>query len=328
MLVSSTAAPLLATCPYINQVLIEPKRTSIRFQLISERQYDCAFVLRKSVSMALMCKMAGIRTVVGYDKQRWFEPLGYKRWGLLLDRKARYPSLKTIVPQPISHLSLLKVCDLEPIDNHLELWTTHEDQQQVSQWMTRDTITPDDPEKPLAVLHTVSASHGKSFPIARFIKAVQTLDSLGYQIICTGTKADQTGYEQLETLAKVKIHNWAGLSGLRQTVALYEKTSLILTVDSSPIHLAAAAGIPDIIGVFGPTNEKQWGPHSATSRFWPVLLDLPCRPCYAKICSHNSCRTQLTDDMIDEAVHQAHQARINKILDNPVQSIQEVQASP
>ena len=94
----------------------------------------------------------------------------------------------------------------------------------------------------------------------------------------------------------VGLINLAGETSLRETCALYRRTALLLTVDSSPIHIGAAAGVPKIVGVFGPTNEKQWGPHFSpgTGDFRPVFIDLPCRPCYAKVCSHNNCRMLLT----------------------------------
>jgi ADP-heptose:LPS heptosyltransferase len=96
--------------------------------------------------------------------------------------------------------------------------------------------------------------------------------------------------------------NLAGKTTLRETFALYQRIQLLLTVDSSPIHLAAAAGVPNIVGVFGPTNHKQWGPHGEGIQFKPVFMDLPCRPCYAKVCEHNNCKVQLTGNQIAKAV--------------------------
>lgn len=299
VLVSKTSAALLEPCPYVNQVLIEPKKTSDRLQLLSKGGYDAAFILRKSVTMAVMCRMAGIRTLIGYDKQRWFEPIGYKRWGLFLDFRGRYPSLKTETPQPVSHLGLLEACGLPVHDTHLELWTTPEDETKVSAILDTAGVVID---RPMAVIHTVSASHGKSIEIEKFVAPVQNLAQRGFQILCTGVESDSGLYDRLAVRSGVPLMNLAGKTTLRETVALYRKIRMIVTVDSSPIHLAAAAGVPEIVGVFGPTNEKQWGPYSTQSRFQPVYIDLPCRPCYAKICEHNSCRVQLTGAQISDAI--------------------------
>jgi heptosyltransferase-2 len=297
LLASRTTAPLMETCPYLNHVLIEPKATGEKLALLKERQYDTVFLLRKSVSMAALCRLAGVKQLIGYDKQRF--PFGYKRWGWFLHHQARYPSLRTETPQPVSHLGLLSACGLEATDSHLELWTTSEDERRINTLLREASL---DPDRPMAVLHAASASHGKQIELSKFSESLQKLNQAGYQLLATGTENDQAGYEALAQQAGVPLHNLAGKTSLRETFALYKRLRLLLTVDSSPIHLAAAAGVPQVVGVFGPTNHLQWGPHNPTTRFAPVFIDLPCRPCYPKTCSHNNCRTLITGSLVAQAV--------------------------
>jgi ADP-heptose:LPS heptosyltransferase len=270
-----------------------------RLNLLRTNQYDTAFILRKSFTMALLCHFAGIHTLVGYDKQRFFKPLGYKRWGWLLNYQAPYPSLKTEIPQPISHLSLLKSIGAQVQDTHLELWSTPQDDEHLAEILQERNVQLN---MPIAVIHMVSASHGKSFEPEKFESAIRYLVQNGFQVMCTGAPQDAFQYDLLASSTGLPLINLAGKTSLRETYALYKKAQLILTVDSSPIHLAAAAGIPKIVGVFGPTNEKQWGPYASKSQFQPVYIDLPCRPCYAKICEHNSCRTTLTETHVLQGI--------------------------
>lgn len=296
LLASNVTAQLMETCPYLDQVLVEPKSSFERLELIRGRGYDTVFLLRKSITMALLCKLAGVHNVIGYDKQRF--PFGYKRWGWFLDRKAPYPSLKTDTPQAVSHLGLISACGLPIFDDHLELWTTESDEQHVTSLLQEHDV---DPNRPMAVLHATSASHGKQIELSKFADSVRHLQQAGYQILTTGTQAERNLYEQLAREQQLPLINLAGLTSLRETFALYRRIQLLLTVDSSPIHLAAAAGVPTIVGVFGPTNERQWGPHNPQSDFRPVFIDLPCRPCYAKVCSHNNCKEMLTGQQICQA---------------------------
>ncbi len=294
VLVSKTTQSLLEPCPYIDDVWVEPKRKSDLLQQLKAKKFDSAFVLRKSVTFAALTKLAGIPLVVGYDKQRFFQPLHYKRWGWFLDTKARYPSLRTETHQAEHHLSLLNAIGLEPKDNNLELWTTDEDEKTVSQLLTRDSLE----NKKLAVIHATSASHGKMLRIEKYVLSVQKLAEAGFHIIATGIDSDKPLYDSLAELSGVEIYNWAGETSLRQTVALYKKIDTILTVDSSPLHMAAAVGVPNITAVFGPTNEKQWGVLNSAIDFRPVFKELSCRPCYAKVCSHNNCReTMMAEDI-------------------------------
>ena len=295
VLCSKTAAPLLEPSPYIRHVLIEPKGTMARLQQL-QGGYDLAFVLRKSVTMAAMCKLAGIPRVIGYDKQRF--PWGYKRWGWFLDATARYPSLRTETPQPVSHLQLLAATGLPTGDSALELWATPEEEAKVQSLLANRSGKR-------AGLHLASASHGKTFAPKKFLPALKLLHQAGYTVYCTGTAGDQDLYASLTEQSGVPLVNLAGQTSLRETFSLYQQLDLLLTVDSSPIHFGAAAGIPQIVGVFGPTNERQWGPHHPAVTFHPVFLDLPCRPCYAKVCSHNRCRVDLSELQIEAAVRRA-----------------------
>lgn len=302
VLASRTTASLLEPCPYADHILSEPTSLAELMALLRNGHYDAAFILRKSFTMALACRLAGIPYLVGYDKQRFPRPIGYKRWGVLLNSRMTYPSLRTDTPQAISHLGLLQVCGLEPKDDYLELWATDEDEAAVDQLLAKNGA---DCSQPMAIIHTASASHGKTLDGTKYIPALQHLHQAGYQLLCTGTAQDISGYETLGHQANVPIFNFSGKTSLRETFALYRRVSLILTVDSGPIHLAAAANVPRIVGVYGPTNEKQWAPHSRKSQFWPVFVDLPCRPCYAKVCSHNNCRVTLTESQILDAVCKA-----------------------
>ncbi len=302
VLASRATATLLEPCPYVQNIFPEAPSLPALAAWLYQSRYDAVFILRKSFTMALACRLAGIPHIAGYDKQRFPKPIGYKRWGLLLDYRATYPSLRTDVHQAVSHLGLLRACGLEPKDDHLELWPTEEDEAAVEHMLTENGV---DKAEPMAVIHTVSASHGKTIDPAKYAPAIRHLHESGYQLLSTGTAEDYPQYDMLARQAGVLIHNFSGKTSLRETFALYKRVRLILTVDSGPIHMAAAANVPEIVGVYGPTNEKQWAPHSRESTFRPVFVDLPCRPCYAKVCSHNNCRVTLTGDQILDAVREA-----------------------
>ncbi len=269
VLVSKTAAPLLADCPYIDTLLVEPAKAKERIPLIRSGQYDTAIILRKSFTIAWSCQQAGIKNRIGYDKQRFMKPISFKRWGLLLDYKTPYPSRKTHVHQAISHLSHLHAFGLSAVNDYLELWTSDKEERTIQTLLDTQAISP---EKPLAIIHSVSASSGKSVPIRHFASAVQHLNQTGYEIICTGLSNDISTYEKLAEASQIPIHNFAGKTTLKETFALYKRAHFILSVDSSPIHIAAAAGVPKIAGIYMTTNEKQWGPHSSKSLFFPAII--------------------------------------------------------
>ncbi|MEB3287791.1 MAG: glycosyltransferase family 9 protein [Vampirovibrionales bacterium] len=279
VMASKTAAPVLANCPYLDGLHHEPRGLFKRLAFLRSGHYDLVILLRKSVSMALLCQLAGIPAVVGYDKQRY--PWGFKRWALGLDGVTRYPGRGTDTAQALHHLAMLNVLGKNVQDRYLELWTTPEETQAVERLLESYGLESYriDPERPMAVLHAVSASFGKSVEIKRFIPALSYLLEKNYQVVLTGVAADREIYERvLEALPQFSaIHNFAGKTTLGETVALYRKAQLLLTVDSSPVHLGLAVGVPRIMAIYGPTNYRQWGAYDgvrpaseAPSVFLPV----------------------------------------------------------
>lgn len=63
---------------------------------------------------------------------------------------------------------------------------------------------------------------------------------------------------------------------LGQLAALMERADLFLGVDSAPMHMAAAVGVP-VVAVFGPSNDVDWSPWGKNNR----VVRRPC-PCLEK----------------------------------------------
>lgn len=80
----------------------------------------------------------------------------------------------------------------------------------------------------------------------------------------------------------------------------------VVSACSGASHLAAWAGVP-IVGLYGPTNPGFTGPFS--KRLYPVRLGFACSPCYradfVSGCASPSCMSDITVDMVSEAVSAA-----------------------
>jgi len=81
--------------------------------------------------------------------------------------------------------------------------------------------------------------------------------------------------------------------------ALYERANLVITIDSGPMHLAAAMGTP-VVALFGPTAPWRTGPFGPEHTV--LRVELACSPCLKRQCRYNhECMEQLTVDQVVEA---------------------------
>lgn len=98
--------------------------------------------------------------------------------------------------------------------------------------------------------------------------------------------------------------NLCGRTSLRQLAALIAGARMVVTADSTPMHMAAAFGRP-LVALFGPTHPCRTGPYR---RLGDVLrLGVPCSPCYLRRrseCPYDlRCMNELSVDVVlSEAV--------------------------
>lgn len=70
----------------------------------------------------------------------------------------------------------------------------------------------------------------------------------------------------------------AGRLSVGALAALYRRSSLVIGIDSGPLHLAAMVGTP-VVGLYGPLSVEQWGPWSSPEMYRLARVSLPCSPC-------------------------------------------------
>ena len=124
----------------------------------------------------------------------------------------------------------------------------------------------------------------KRWPVEHFAALVRPLRDRGLDVFVAGA-ADVAGFELPDA------RSLAGRTSLKQLVALLGRASAVVANDSGPMHIAAALGVP-LVTPFGPTNPVRTGPYGRPETV--IQLDLVCRPCYSRTCSHQSCMKWIT----------------------------------
>ena len=117
--------------------------------------------------------------------------------------------------------------------------------------------------KPFIVLHPGSARREKLWEAPRWRQVIKEFGRNNQMdlILTSGTsKHEQMHIAPIKN--ETKIIDFSGKTNLLTLAALISDARLLVTVDSAPMHLAAATHTPQVI-LFGPTNPFHWRPRES-----------------------------------------------------------------
>lgn len=144
--------------------------------------------------------------------------------------------------------------------------------------------------------------------VGKFASLCDMISSeLDLRVILLGGRADTDVCNAVNMHSRLTHPVLSGDIDLRTTAAIMSKSSLVISNDSGPLHIAAAVGVP-VVGIFGPTGARLKQPPGKISI--AAQLDLPCSPCYFghfKGCIFDTlrCMDELTSEQVFSVVCEA-----------------------
>jgi len=156
-----------------------------------------------------------------------------------------------------------------------------------------------DANLPLIVIAPFTRWESKHWLSEHWIQVLDELSRWPVQVAILGAPGDTLDTAHLlkqlpdQNTAK-RIHNLVGKTTWPDLYALFEQTRLLIGLDSAPLHIANAVGIPDIIGIYGPTASGRTGPIGR--QHTTLTTALHCQPCHKAKCPLNTqeCMRQIT----------------------------------
>ncbi len=139
----------------------------------------------------------------------------------------------------------------------------------------------------------------KNWPPERFIEAARELRArAGAVIFLVGAPDDVPVCARIAEGIGDGVVNLCGKTSLVELGGLLQEMDLAITVDSGPMHMAAAAGTP-VLAVFGATDPKRTGPYGGRHRV-VVAENLDCRPCFSDRCARKdlACMNRLSAERV------------------------------
>ncbi|MCR4667606.1 MAG: glycosyltransferase family 9 protein [Desulfovibrio sp.] len=114
-----------------------------------------------------------------------------------------------------------------------------------------------------AILHmwpSGISSYRKEWPAPYWADLIARLEKKGYTVFLSGGKGDREKTEAfLSSNRALHARSMAGAFSLTDLAWVFGRTSLVVSVNTGIMHLAALCNVPTV-ALNGPTNPKRWGP--------------------------------------------------------------------
>jgi heptosyltransferase-2 len=264
-------------------------------------RFDLAILLPNSFKAALVCKMANIPRIVGYERDG--------RGFLLTDKLLHVKDRGKFIPVPIvkTYMGLAHYLGSPSRDLRLQLFVTEPEAREGREVLTRCGLGPDlyrpgaAGEPPLILLNP-GAQYGaaKCWRPEYFAElADRLIDDLNATVFLSGAPRER---RIIETIKRCMAHAPLDLSDKGMTLGslkeVIRRCDLVVTNDTGPRHIAAALDVP-VVTVFGPTHPEWTEIYFEKER--KVAVKVFCGPCQKKVCPlDHRCMTRVTPAMVFE----------------------------
>ncbi|MFA5095871.1 MAG: lipopolysaccharide heptosyltransferase II [Candidatus Omnitrophota bacterium] len=296
VLVGEESRDILLRCPYIDELLVvdlKGKDKGLRgllhiARILRKKNFDLVIDLQNNRASHLLSFLSLSLERYGYDNGKFSFLLNHR----IKDEK---PAI-----DPVTHqFRLLKLLGIDLRDNRLELWPSREDEEYIDNLLGGEWLSAD--QKIIGI--NISASKRwltKAWPRDRIAKLCEELGARNIRVAVTGTELDAEQANALSAMVKnTKIINACARTSVNQLACLIKRCALYISADSSPLHIAAAVGVP-VIAFFGPTDPARHMPPARHSAI--IRKDLDCSPCYKPRCRRKKCMNLITVEEVLEAV--------------------------
>jgi heptosyltransferase-2 len=272
------------------------------FRQIKRRRFALAIDLSLGQKFCPFLWLSGIKMRIGYN---------YRSRGRFLTHKidiAGYEN-KPIVDY---YLDLLKFLHIQPKRFNLTMAISKRDRVWAEDFFKKNGLKEDD--LIVGLIPAGGASWGKDFsyrhwPWENYARVADKLiRELKARIIIFGDSSEGNICRQVQNAMQQAPINACGKTSLKQFAALLGKCNLIVCNDGGPLHVAVSQDVPTV-SVFGPVDEKVYGPYPPGSKHTVVTKDIDCRPCYRRFklptCHRNrQCIREISTEEVFIAIKQ------------------------
>lgn len=172
------------------------------------------------------------------------------------------------------YLGLLNFLGIKEYSEEKELFILPEEERVAEDFLNKNNLKKEDLLVGMSVTSEVAF---RQWDLKKFAALADMLvEKLGAKIIFIGAQSDFAKNEQVREMMKNNSINSAGCFKLRDFPAFMKNLKLFISMDTGPIYIANALGVPvvDIVGADDMNEQSPSGPKCAI-----IQKELYCSPC-------------------------------------------------
>lgn len=274
VLVIPLVKDVLANNLHLDEIILldREKQPGIKgvFKLISQirkKKFDWSFSLLPGMLNNLIPFWAGIPNRAG-TTSKWSSK-GVKISKIFNSRCLEYQRDTSALRH---YLKLLGAIKINQVSEQKEIFVGPEQKKKAAIFLEKNHLGKED------VLVGITVTAGKKIkewaPEKFSELADRIIEELGAKVIFIGSKNDEAAIEKIQSLMNNQTLK-ATEFNLIELAGLLERLSLFISVDTGPLYMADALGIP-VIDIVGPHDVKSQSP---SGNFIIVQKMPPCGPC-------------------------------------------------
>jgi lipopolysaccharide heptosyltransferase II len=317
-LVEEAAAPVVAHNPWIDEVIIAPRRRGVRriaddmalAARLRRARYDLVVDLHGGPRSSWLTRASGAARRIGYQVKgrSWMYTTAVARPRELRPRHS-----------VVNQWDLLEAIpdwaegQADPLRDAVEMPVPGEADAAMDRRLAAAGITS---HHELVLAHVSAGNPFRRWPEPAFARVLASLAAFDprRRVVVSSGPSDRDAAGRIVSAARAILGENAGRVvdigefDLAELRALIARSRLFIGGDTGPLHIAATTRTP-IVGLYGPTLAARSQPwrDPAVPSFAMEVADLPCRPCEQRVCVPGDfrCLTTIRPEQVIAAAEEA-----------------------
>ena len=254
LVVDKNVLPIAERIPFISRLIVWENRKHrlgeiLKFsQALKGGRYGLSVAFNPSQEFNIITFLSGVTLRAGYDR----------KWGFLLNRKIKDTKEQGLRHEVDYNLELLRVAGIKADASDLQFPLDIKNEDFPDNRLAESGISDNN----FIAIHPWSSNPEKEIEVDRFRDICARLSrETTYKIVLIGGREE--ALRSGELCRGLAVIDLTGKTTLLELAGLLKRSRLLVTVDSGPMHLAAALGRP-VLAIFRKSPPavcaRRWGP--------------------------------------------------------------------